>query len=126
MIPIMAALGLLMAVPAAMAADITPLSTGDADLDGVLDEVDNCVTKANADQRDTDGDGYGNVCDPDFNQNGVVDSTDLSLMKSVLRSSTSPDQDLNGNGVVDSTDYSIVKSSLRKSPGPSCCGITLP
>jgi hypothetical protein len=77
-------------------------------------------------QRDTDNDGYGNICDADFTQNGVVDSTDLSIIKLTLRSSTSPDQDLNGNGVVDSTDYSITKSYLRKPPGPSCCGNSLP
>jgi hypothetical protein len=97
----------------------------DSDNDGVHDNLDNCIDVANADQRDTDNDGYGTACDPDFNQNGVVDSSDLSILKSALRSS-SPDQDLNGNGVVDSTDYSIGKEFLRQSPGPSCCGITLP
>jgi hypothetical protein len=35
----------------------------DADLDGVLDGVDNCVTWPNADQRDTDADGVGDACD---------------------------------------------------------------
>jgi hypothetical protein len=97
----------------------------DADNDGISDILDICTNVANADQTDTDSDGYGNACDPDFDQNGVVDSTDLSTLKSALRTSA-PDQDLNGNGVVDSTDYSIAKSYLRKPPGPSCCGITLP
>jgi glucose/arabinose dehydrogenase len=36
---------------------------GDADGDGVLDPADNCPTRANAEQADTDGDGIGNVCD---------------------------------------------------------------
>ncbi|MFL6014775.1 MAG: thrombospondin type 3 repeat-containing protein [Gaiellaceae bacterium] len=35
----------------------------DADLDGVLDGVDNCATSANADQHDVDGDGLGDACD---------------------------------------------------------------
>ncbi|TMA31716.1 MAG: hypothetical protein E6J87_15000 [Deltaproteobacteria bacterium] len=28
---------------------------------------------------DTDGDGYGNPCDPDFDQNFVVNATDLAM-----------------------------------------------
>jgi hypothetical protein len=35
----------------------------DADLDGILDGVDNCPTSANADQHDVDGDGLGDACD---------------------------------------------------------------
>jgi hypothetical protein len=35
----------------------------DADLDGILDGVDNCPTTANADQHDVDGDGPGDACD---------------------------------------------------------------
>jgi Bacterial Ig domain/Dockerin type I domain len=116
------------------------VGAGDADDDGVLDDQDNCIDAPNGpaipdaggnSQLDTDSDGYGNICDPDFKDpitgesNGVVDSTDLSILKAVLRT-TSPDQDLNGNGVVDSTDYSIAKSYLRNPPGPSCCGIPQP
>jgi hypothetical protein len=97
----------------------------DADNDGVFDNLDNCINVTNADQVDTDSDGYGNACDADFNQNGVVDSTDLSDIKAALRTAVS-DQDLNGNGVVDSTDYSIAKGYIRQPPGPSCCGISLP
>jgi hypothetical protein len=35
----------------------------DADLDGVLDGVDNCATFPNADQLDRDADGIGDACD---------------------------------------------------------------
>jgi hypothetical protein len=35
----------------------------DADADGVPDEVDNCRVTANADQRDSDWDGLGDVCE---------------------------------------------------------------
>ena len=39
----------------------------DTDGDGILDDTDNCLDVANADQRDTDGDGFGNRCDTDLN-----------------------------------------------------------
>lgn len=56
----------------------TPLYTPivDADRDGVLDDVDNCVSDSNADQLDTDKDGKGDVCDNDDDGDGVADSAD--------------------------------------------------
>ena len=40
------------------------LDVGDADGDGVPDASDNCPTTYNPDQRDTNGDGIGDVCTP--------------------------------------------------------------
>ncbi|MCQ8127450.1 DUF642 domain-containing protein [Methylomonas rivi] len=92
----------------------------DTDGDGVADNLDNCKRVANANQRDTDGDGYGNICDADFNQNKVVDPTDLSKQKALLgKVSPNGHEDLNGNGIVDPTDLSIAKGYLGKMPGPS-------
>ena len=45
----------------------------DSDADGVADEVDNCPSVANADQLNTDGDAFGNVCDADDDGDGVSD-----------------------------------------------------
>lgn len=90
----------------------------DTDGDGVKDGYDNCTLVANANQRDTNGDGYGNVCDPDLNNDGVVDATDLNIMKSRFYGHD-PDADLNGDGVVNTGDLAILKAYTGKNPGPS-------
>jgi hypothetical protein len=38
--------------------------TADPDLDGIVSALDNCPAVANPTQIDTDGDGYGDACDP--------------------------------------------------------------
>lgn len=40
------------------------LAPADSDGDGILDRTDNCVSVANPDQADRDGDGMGDACDP--------------------------------------------------------------
>lgn len=49
---------------------------GDNDGDGVADENDNCVSKANPSQLDTDGDTLGNACDTDRDNDGVLNRDD--------------------------------------------------
>ncbi len=95
-----------------------PAPLADTDGDGISDVSDNCTLVANADQRDSNGDGFGNRCDPDFNGNGIVDPMDFSMIKPMLGQPGHPDQDLNGNGIVDPGDISITKSFLGKPPGP--------
>jgi len=90
----------------------------DSDTDAVDDALDNCILAANPTQLDSNGDGFGNICDGDFDQNDLVDVGDFSLLKSVL-GTVAPDQDMNGNGLVDPGDFSILKSLLGTPPGPS-------
>jgi cysteine-rich repeat protein len=46
----------------------------DWDYDGVADSVDNCVGKRNPYQKDADGDGVGDLCDPPECGNQVIES----------------------------------------------------
>jgi hypothetical protein len=49
---------------------------GDGDGDGVANNKDNCPGVKNGGQNDNDGDGKGNVCDPDDDNDGVLDGPD--------------------------------------------------
>jgi uncharacterized membrane protein len=90
----------------------------DRDGDSILDAVDNCTFVANADQRDTDGDNYGNICDPDFDNNLIVDRADLAYLQSVFHTSD-PNADLDGNGFVGPNDARVTEAYLGHAPGPS-------
>ena len=103
------------------------LACGDVDGDGVCDDVDNCSEAANPDQRDTDGDGYGNLCDGDLNNDGSTNTLDLNLYKAAHRTVAGDanydvDADFNGDGLINTLDLNIYKGLHRNPPGPSCCG----
>ncbi len=93
----------------------------DTDGDGVADSDDNCTTVANADQRDTNNDGFGNRCDGDLNDDCIVNPVDLGILKSVFFTNDA-DADFDGDGVVNAVDLGIFKSLYFQSPGPS--GVT--
>jgi len=54
----------------------------DSDRDRRPDLVDNCPAVVNPVQRDDDGDGFGNRCDPDLNNDGQVSAADVALVQS--------------------------------------------
>ena len=107
---------------------------GDIDNDGVADAADNCTAVSNAQQRDTDGDGIGNRCDADLDNDCVVTAcsggfndascssppvdSDMELLKLVFFTSD-PDGDFSGDGVVNFFDLQILSSSIGLPPGPS-------
>ena len=103
----------------------------DADEDGIEDALDNCLLVPNGpllpdaggnSQRDTDADGFGNVCDADLNNDGIVNFTDLGSFKAVF-GSPDADADLNGDGLVNFADLALLKTAFAQPPGP---GATAP
>ena len=106
----------------------------DTDYDGIWDPFDNCVLVPNgplestgscSSMEDGDLDGYGNPCDGDVNNNGVVGLPDVGLMLNALGSSDAT-ADLNCNGVVGLPDVGMALLALGQEPGPSglyCAGV---
>ncbi|MFK7888173.1 MAG: thrombospondin type 3 repeat-containing protein [Gammaproteobacteria bacterium] len=90
----------------------------DMDEDSVLDGGDNCTFRANANQRDTDNDGFGNRCDADFNNDCVVNVVDLGLMRAGFFS-PDPLLDLDGDGQVNTSDLGVMRTLFHQAPGPS-------
>jgi hypothetical protein len=91
---------------------------GDDDGDAIANSFDNCTAIPNPDQRDTNGDGYGNLCDGDLNGSELVTAADWAIMRSRLNT-VNADADLNGSGLVTQTDINILRGQLNRRPGPS-------
>ncbi len=90
----------------------------DSDSDGVIDRKDNCTLVPNPSQRDTNGDGYGNICDADLNGDLQTNLTDFSMFR-IAFSTAGPDADFNGDGTVNLTDFSLFRIMFGSPPGPS-------
>ncbi len=88
---------------------------GDTDKDGILNYDDNCPLTANPGQEDTNGDGYGNMCDCDLDNNDRVWMSDYAIFGNAWNSrpddpNWNPDADFNSNDRVWMGDYSIFGS----------------
>ena len=90
----------------------------DTDSDGVADTIDNCILAANPNQKDTDGDGYGNMCDGDLNNNGYTNAQDYVLFRNSI-GTTNLVADISGNGYVNAQDVVLFKKLIGTKPGPS-------
>jgi hypothetical protein len=128
---------ILIGFPIASSAGLAPDSDGDG--------IPNVLDKCSADSRnatapatcDTDTDGYGNVCDGDFNQDNVVNATDFGMffVPAFKGSDPSPwpqGMDMDCSGAVNASDFGMFFVPKFKNlpagnnkPGPSglaCAG----
>lgn len=96
-----------------------PSSTPDSDGDGVLDDADNCTLAANSNQIDVDADGYGNACDADLNNDGVINAVDLGIFRLGFFSMGITNTDFNADGVTNAIDLGILRLTFFGAPGPS-------
>ncbi len=106
-------------VPVAAADLPVPDGGFDSDDDGVLDVYDNCIETPNPSQRDTDGDLYGNYCDPDFDNNCIVNFSDLAYFRMKFMTRSEHDADFNGDGCINFSDLVVMRVNFMKPPGPS-------
>jgi uncharacterized protein (TIGR03790 family) len=99
----------------------------DQDGDGVPDGQDVCRDLPNPDQRDTDGDGFGNLCDADVDNDGRVTTSwgradrpgDVERIAIAAQEFASiPDYDLDGDGKVTKRDVSLAQVTAFLRPGP--------
>ncbi len=102
--------------------NITVLHGSDGDL--VPDPTDNATFMKNDDQRDTDGDGYGNVVDADLGNDVFVLLDDLALPRAQIGGMVPGDDTgptahahLDGDGFVLLTDLAIFRSLVGGPPG---------
>ena len=95
------------------------VSSVDTDGDGIDDVADNCIQISNFMQRDTDGDGFGNFCDPDLDNNGVVNFLDVALWVPSFSTVNTGDEDFNGDGLSNFSDFALFANYYLQSPGPS-------
>ncbi len=103
----------------AIGSQTTGACVSDLDGDGVVDGSDNCTAVPNADQRDTNGDGFGNICDADFNNDGITNVVDLGILRSSFFVPGDLDTDMNGDGITNVVDLGLLRSMFFLPPGPS-------
>ncbi len=99
----------------------------DSDGDGIADGEDNCLGVSNLDQRDSNGDGFGNACDFDYDDDGAVSTTDYVALLAAFGSNSGdpppsrydPDLDFDGDGAVAALDYVFFLGCYGSLPGES-------
>ena len=103
----------------------------DSDSDGTYDVLDFCSMDNQAPNPcglDADTDGFGNHCDGDFTQDGVVNASDFGPFSADLAAGIDSGigSDMDCNGVVNATDFGLFAGQLSQGfPGPSglsCAG----
>ncbi len=83
----------------------------DSDGDGICDDVDNCPKVPNPDQKDSNGNGVGDVCEPvvakcDIDGDADIDKLDIAAITKLRNkpASVNPKADADGNGTINVND----------------------
>jgi hypothetical protein len=100
----------------------TPAFAESSDQDGVADQSDNCSEVPNAAQDDTDGDGCGNACDADYDQNGAVGFPDFGIFLQCFGTADELCQHvepIGGGRLVGFPDFGFFSANFSSVPGPS-------
>ncbi len=93
--------------PSALSLPNPEYTPADADNDSVPDLKDNCVSVANSDQLDSDGNGRGDACE-DYDRDGVVNASDDCIN---TPNASQEDTDKDGMGdACDSKDNRVAES----------------
>jgi hypothetical protein len=101
----------------------------DCDFDGVCNLADNCPTAPNFDQVDSDGDGFGDVCDQPFDadHDGDIDLSDFGQFISCFSGQfidADPEcadiHDVDGDGDVDHLDFQGFQLNFMGNLSPDC------
>ena len=105
----------------------------DSDEDGLTDYADNCTLVANGpaaldagenSQLDTDGDGIGNICDTDINNDGITNFGDFIFFQLGFfgvdgGANYNAHADFDGDGATNFADFVILVDKWLQAPGPS-------
>ncbi len=98
------------------------MGVADSDADGFADNVDNCRSTSNSSQLDSDGDGHGNLCDADFNNDNFVNALDLAILQRAFGSLSgvanyNASADMNGDGRINALDLALFQSRFGRPVG---------
>jgi hypothetical protein len=104
----------------------------DDDGDGLQNNQDNCDQKVNVLQTDSDQDGYGNACDGDYTNDGIVGGPDFTVFAGAFNAKEgeaefNPDVDSNDDGIIGGPDFTVFAAQFTNDctapgtggPGPS-------
>jgi Thrombospondin type 3 repeat len=97
----------------------------DDDGDGILNFKDTCKAIRSEDPNrawNDDGDRFGRICDPDYDEDGDADQADSDAFMRVLQGTDpyNPEMDHDGNGIVNSSDWGLIAPVfMTGEPGPS-------
>ena len=111
-------------------------SVVDTDGDLVPDAYDNCSDIDNgpgdpSNQVDSNLDGYGNACDPDYDNNGATTTVDFNTFFASFTGTFDPDTDHDSNGATTTTDFTTFLNFFQNGNAPAgpsglACAGTIP